>query len=267
MPIQCACGSYADPDYAGLLYPKGFAPELRLSAYAMWVDHLELNASYYAVPKAASVQKWIASTPPNFRFDVRLHRLISQSPAKSAQEGRLLNYFLEGVKPLIQAKKLGAFLLVLSPTFTPERHHLDELDPLIAKLPPHPLAIELRHRSWVEGQTRAATLSWFRERKVTWVAVDMPPIAGSDLMPAVYEITNPRLAYLRLHGRNPGWLNAKTAADKHTYAYTEDDLREITVRVRKLAARAENVRVVANNHARDFAPRTALALKEQLGLF
>ena len=113
MAIQCACGSYADPDYAGLLYPKGLAPELRLSAYAMWFDHLELNASYYAVPKAASVQKWIATTPPSFFFDVRLHRVISQSPAKSAQEGRLLNYFLEGVRPLIEAKKLGAFLHAL----------------------------------------------------------------------------------------------------------------------------------------------------------
>jgi len=267
MPIQCACGSYADPDYAGLLYPKGLAPELRLSAYAMWFDHLELNASYYSVPKAASVQKWIAATPPHFFFDVRLHRVISQGPAKAAKEGRLLNYFLDGVQPLIEAGKLGAFLLVLSPNFSPDRHQLDELDALVAKLAPLPLAIELRHRGWVEGKARAATLAWFRERNVTWVAVDMPPITGSDLMPAVDEVTNPHLAYLRLHGRNPGWLDGKTAAEKHTYAYTERELSEIIVRIRKLAARARNVRVVANNHARDFAPRTALALKEQLGLF
>ena len=267
MAIQCACGSYADPDYAGLLYPKGLPPELRLSAYAMWFDHLELNASYYAVPKAAAVQKWIEATPPNFFFDVRLHRVISQSPAKSAQDGRLLTYFLAGLTPLIEAKKLGAFLLVLSPNFTPDRHQLDELDALVDKLAPHPLAIELRHRSWIEGKARAATLGWFRERGVTWVAVDMPPIAGSDLMPAIDEVTNPRLAYLRLHGRNPRWLEAKTAAEKHAYAYTDEDLREITRRVRKLAARAENVRVVANNHACDFAPRAALALKEHLGLF
>ena len=267
MAIQCACGSYADPDYTGLLYPKALSPELRLSAYAMWFDHLELNASYYAVPKAASVRKWIDATPPDFFFDVRLHRVISQSPQKSAGDGRLLSYFLEGVRPLVEAKKLGAFLLVLSPNFAPQRHRLDELNALVGKLAPHPLAIELRHRGWVEGKARAATLGWFRERGVTWVAVDMPPIAGSDLMPAVDEVTNPQLSYLRLHGRNLGWLDGKTAAAKHTYAYTEEDLREITRRVRKLASRAANVRVVANNHARDFAPRTALALKEQLGLF
>ena len=267
MAIQCACGSYADPEYAGLLYPRAFPPELRLGAYAMWFDHLELNASYYAVPKSNAVQKWLDDTPPTFFFDVRLHRVISQSPEKSATGGRLLSYFLDSMQPLIDAKKLGTFLLVLSPNFAPARHRLEELDSLIDRLRPHPLAIELRHRAWVTGTTRAATLGWFRERQVTWVAVDMPHVSGSDLMPPVDEVTNPRLAYLRLHGRNPHWLTAKTAAEKHAYAYSEADLREIAGRVRRLADRAENVRVVANNHARDFAPRTALALKELLGLF
>ncbi len=267
MSIQCACGSYADADYAGTLYPEKFPPDLRLSAYAMWFDHLELNSTYYAVPKNSAAKKWLAGTPPTFFFDVRLHRAISQSPEKSAKDGRLLDYFLGSVSPLIEAKKLGAFLLVLSPNFAPERHRLDELDALIEKLRPHPLAIELRHRDWVTGKARAATLGWFRERRVTWVAVDMPRVAGSDLMPPVDEVTDPRLAYLRLHGRNPLWLEGKTAAEKHTYAYSERELRDIARRVRQLADRAENVRVVANNHARDFAPCTALALKELLGLF
>jgi uncharacterized protein YecE (DUF72 family) len=233
----------------------------------MWFDHLELNASYYAVPKSNAVTKWLKDTPPEFFFDMRLHRVISQSPEKSVRDGRLLGYFLESVTPLIEAKKLGAFLLVLSPNFAPERHRLDELDALVEKLRPHPLAIELRHRDWVTGKLRTATLGWFRERRVTWVAVDMPPVTGSDLMPPVDEVTDPRLAYLRLHGRNPRWLEGKTAAEKHAYAYNEAELREIAGRVRLLASRAENVRVVANNHARDFAPRTALALKELLGLF
>ncbi|MEI9998314.1 MAG: DUF72 domain-containing protein [Verrucomicrobiota bacterium] len=267
MTIQCACGSYADPDYAGLLYPRGFTGALRLSAYAMWFGHLEVNASYYGVPKRASVEQWLAATPADFFFDVRVHRVISQSPAKSAQDGRLLAYFLESVQPLIDAKRLGAFLLVLSANFAPERHRLEELDALVEKMRPHALAIELRHRAWVEGKTRAATLGWFRERGVTWVAVDMPRIAGADLMPPVDEVTTPRLAYLRLHGRNPRWLEGRTAADKHTYAYTDEELRDILRRVRRLANRAENVRVVANNHAFDFAPRTALALQERLGLW
>ena len=85
-------------------------------------------------------------------------------------------------------------------------------------------------------------------------------------MPPVDEVTNPRLAYLRLHGRNREWAKAKTAEERHTYDYPAAELGEIAARARSLATKAERVHVVANNHAQDFAPRTALALQEMLGV-
>jgi uncharacterized protein YecE (DUF72 family) len=267
MAIHVGCGSWADPEYAGLLYPAGFPPELRLSGYAMWFDHVEVNASYYATPRKETVAQWVENTPLSFLFDVRLHRAFSQSPEKTAKEGRFLGYLLEGLQPLLQAKKFGTFLLVLSPFFAPERHRLEELDILIQKILPYPLAIELRHRGWVDEKTRISTLAFFRDRKVTWVAVDMPQLDDSSLMPPVDEVTQPSLAYLRLHGRNPSYLKAKSAAERHTFMYTEDELGQIISRVRVLATQAKHVRVVANNHAHDFAPKTALRLKERLGQF
>jgi len=213
MAIHLGLGSWADAEYAGLLYPRGFPPDMRLSTYAMWFDHIEVNASYYSTPRREAVIKWIEATPPNFRFDIRLHRMFSISPEKTAKTGRMLPYLLEAMEPLFTAKKFSSFLLVLSPIFAPSRHRLEELDTLVEKIKPHQLAIELRHVDWVEGKARATTLAWFRERNVTWVAVDMPPLKGSDLMPVVDEVTNPQLAYLRLHGRNPQYLEGKTAAE------------------------------------------------------
>jgi uncharacterized protein YecE (DUF72 family) len=267
MPIHVGLGSWADADYAGLTYPRGFASDMRLSGYAMWFDCAEVNATYYQLPKTAAVEKWLGATPESFRFTIRLHRVISQSPEKSAREGRLLQIMLKNLAPLLEAERLATFLLVLPPIFAPERHKLEELDGIVEALRPHPLAIELRHCDWVNTGMRETTLTFFRERRVAWVAIDMPRIAGSELMPPIDEVTDPRLAYLRLHGRNPGWEAGKSAAEKHTYAYSEEELREITGRVRKLASMAETVYVAANNHARDYAPRTALALKEMLGLF
>ena len=95
----------------------------------------------------------------------------------------------------------------------------------------------------------------------------MPQIEGSDIMPPIDEVTQPGLAYLRLHGRNTNWLNAKSAAERHAYFYDESELRELVKRIRLLEKTAKQVRVVANNHFRDFAPKTALALKERLGQF
>ena len=267
MAIQIGCGSWADPEYAELLHPSGLPADMRLSAYAMWFDHVEVNATYYALPKKETVTKWGEATPDSFLFDIRLPRAISQSPVKAAQEGRLLDYLWEGLSPLIEAKKLGTFLLVLSPFFKPGKHELEELDALIQKMEAHPLAIELRHRAWVDGDAREKTLAYFRERKVTWVSVDMPQLEDSELMPPVDEVTQPSLAYLRLHGRNPLYLESKTAEERHTYAYTEKDLVDIVKRIQHLSAKAKNVRVVANNHAQDFAPLTALTLRQMLGQF
>jgi len=265
MAIRIGCGSWADAEYGGLLYPPTFPPDLRLCGYAMWFDHVEVNATYYALPKKESVEKWIELTPPGFLFDIRMPRIISQSPAKAGQDGRLIRLLLENLQPLLKAKKLGVFLLVLSPFFKPERHQLEELDALIEKMQPYSLAVELRHSEWVSEKWRASTLRYFKERKLTFVTVDMPPIKGSDLMPFVDEVTQPKLAYVRLHGRNPGYTKTKSAMERHTYLYPDSELEELVQRIRRLSAKAKDVRVVANNHAQDFAPRTALALKEMLG--
>ncbi len=231
----------------------------------MWFDHVEVNATYYALPKKETVEKWIEQTPPGFLFDIRVPRTISQSPAKAGQDGKLIKIMLDNIEPLRQAKRLGAFLLVLSPYFKPERHKLEELDAMIEKMQPHSLAVELRHSDWVSKNLRTSTLKFFEERKLTFVTVDMPPIKGSDLMPFIEDVPQPKLAYVRLHGRNPDYVEAKSAMERHTYLYPESELKELAQRIRRLSAQASDVRVVANNHAQDFAPRTALALKELLG--
>ena len=85
-------------------------------------------------------------------------------------------------------------------------------------------------------------------------------------MPPIDEVTNSRLAYLRLHGRRQDWQTLKSNDEKHSYTYPAEELQEIAGRVTAMAKKAEAVRVVANNHAQDFAPKTALALQRLLGI-
>jgi uncharacterized protein YecE (DUF72 family) len=266
MDLRIGTGSWADPEYAGLTYPPGFPPDLRLCGYAMWFRHVEVNATYYRLPRREAVEGWVRQTPADFLFDIRMPRLISQGPEKAGREGGLVRLLLKNLQPLIKAGKLGAFLLVLSPNFTSERHRLEELDPLIEKMRPHSLAVEFRHADWVSKKNLPAALRFFRERKLTWVCLDMPRILGSDLLPPIDEVTDPRLAYLRLHGRNPDYLKAESAEERHRYLYSARELAELAGRIRRLARRAKSLRVVANNHAFDYAPRTAFALQELLGL-
>ena len=266
MEIRVACGSWADDDYVGVLYPKSLSAKLRLKGYTEWFNHVEVNSTYYATPKRATVEGWLNLTPPGFTFNIKLHRAFSQGPLRAAQNGELVPKLLEAVEPLVAQKRLGAFFLVMPPSFGPARHSLEELDAVAESLQPHVLAIELRHRDWVTGAQRAKTLDYFRAKKLAWIAVDMPQLKNSTLMPAVDVVTDPRCAYFRLHGRNLHYLEAKTAAEGHTYAYSDAELHEIVKRVRSVAKNAETTYVIANNHAYDYAPKTALALQKLLGI-
>lgn len=263
MAIRIGCGSWADAEYVGVLYPKGTPSAERLKVYATRFPRVELNNTYYSTPSAAQMTAWGQQTPKGFLFDFKLHRAFSQKPATA---GEVVKRLAQAVKPLTKVGKLGCFLLTAAPSFGPAKHKLEELDALLKNLPKGiPLAVELRDRGWVEGKAKAATLEFFRERKLVWVALDLPKVKLPSLLPAIDEVTNPRLAYVRLHGRNPQWAKAESAADRHRWDYSDKELKEIAARLRKLADRAEDVHVSVNNHAEDFAPKAALRLMELVG--
>lgn len=263
MAIRVGCGSWADASYVGVLYPKKSPADQRLHLYSQWFDRLEFNASYHRTPSAKQMRDWAAQTPRGFIFDFKLHGTFSMHPARAAASDEMQR-LIEAVGPLIEAGKLGAFLLTLPPSFEPGRHSLHELDDLLGKLPPHPLAVELRHRGWVGETTLTATLDYFRRNRLVWVAVDLPHIDSPKVRPAIDEVTNDKLAYLRLHGRNPNYLQGRTAAEKHYYDYSAGDLDEIVGRIKQLAAKAVDVHVSVNNHAKNFAPKAGLALRHLL---
>ena len=263
--ISVGIGSWADAEYTGILYPPRLAASEKLKTYATWFRHVEVNASYYRTPSRATLEEWVKQTPADFMFDVKLHRAFSDSPDKTALKGDFVSWWLQNTAPLIEADRLGAFLLVMPPSFAPGRRRLEELEVLVEKFAPHRIAVELRHRGWVDGDERERTLAFFRAHRLVWVAVDMPRVEGSALMPPVDEVTHEELGYLRLHGRNVEWSKLKTAEARHTYRYAASELEEIAQRVRALARNARTVHVVANNHAQDFAPRAALELQQLLG--
>ena len=76
----------------------------------------------------------------------------------------------------------------------------------------------------------------------------------------------PKVAYLRLHGRDPkAYLTGKTVAERFHYDYSDAEFNEVADRARHLAAEADEVHVVFNNNARDFAPKAAERLRRRRG--
>ncbi len=288
--ILIGTASWTDPGFVARWYPKKMAAHERLAWYAQHFEMVEVNSTFYSVPDHRTVERWCATTPDNFIFDVKLHQLFSfhstqrkllppalQRIAQTDAKGKvtsspelqdaLLESFLRPMSILRSAGKLGVFLLQLSPAFSPRKHELGELKPLIEKLADYPLAIEFRNRNWAVGDQLRSTIDFLRKHRTAFVNVDAPATDHFSIMPSdLNEITKPEFSYLRLHGRDAkAYLTGKTVAARFNYDYADQEIDELAERSRKLAREAKDVHVVFNNNNLDYAPRAAMRLRAVLG--
>jgi uncharacterized protein YecE (DUF72 family) len=183
------------------------------------------------------VQRWCAETPDDFIFDVKLPKVLSRHAMQakflppdlrsrvSTRNGvieltpeseRLVGQrFLREIQPLKDAGKLGAFLLQLSPAFRPKTHQIEELDSLAELFSGYALAVELRNRDWVVNERFEEVREYFQQRKMTFVLVDAPDSEHFTVMPNLDSVTQPRLGYFRLHGRNEsGYIRGRSVAER-----------------------------------------------------
>lgn len=288
--IVVGTSSWADPGFVEEWYPPGLPARDRLAFYAERFEGVEVNATFYAVPRRSVVERWVEQTPDGFTFDVKLHRLLSRHSAgpetlpaalretatanargrvvlDAALESALAAETLAALEPLATAGRLSSFLLQLSPSFRPKDHDLGELAHLVEVLAPHRVAVELRHRGWLDSPGRTEeTLGRLEAMGAAFVCVDVPTGPAPTLVPMVDAVTRADLAYVRAHGRNAeGWMRGRSVAERFGYDYGDDELQEIAGRVRDLAAQAEDVRMQFNNNRGGDAPQAAHRFRELLG--
>ncbi len=263
-------------------YPPGVEARDRLAALAERLDAVEIDSSFYALPAARTVERWAKITPERFTFTAKLHRALSRhaAPLKSLPadlrdgveetgrgrivlddglEAALCERTLQVFEPLFAAGRLDCLLLQLTPAFKPGDHALAELEPLVQALAPVPVAIELRHRDWLNR--REETLGWFRDVGAAFVCVDAPRTAAPVVMPPVDAVTRGDLAYLRAHGRDAeAYLKGRSAAERFDYAYTDAELDELAERARGLDAERVVCALSNGAHALD----SALGMRQRL---
>ena len=105
-------------DWIGPFYPSGTKPADMLARYAASFTSVEVDATYYGIPRATSVEAWRARSPEGFRFSLKV-------PSTVTHERRFVNVdgyfaaFLERIRPL--GDKIGAILIQCPPDFAPAR--------------------------------------------------------------------------------------------------------------------------------------------------
>jgi uncharacterized protein YecE (DUF72 family) len=276
----------------GHFYPDDVTtPEARLRYYASQFPVTEVDSSYYGLLSEHNAKLWTERTPEGFVFDVKAFRLftyhrtpLSAFPADLRAElgstKKSLYYedvpepirlelwqrFRSALEPLRAANRLGAVLFQLAPWFVFRRKHLDHVALCAERMEGFHVAIEARNKTWFDAKHCRGALDFEEAHHLVNVVVDEPQ-GFANSVPPVWEVTDPHLAIVRLHGRNAAtWNDASvpSAAERFGYLYDDRELSALAAPIRGLADRAEEVHVLFNNCYRDNAQLNAARLREIL---
>ena len=147
MQFLVGTSGYSVKEWKGSFYPPKIAADEMLGFYAERFSTVEINNTFYRMPRASVLESWAAQTPEGFRFVLKVPQGIThRKRLKEIDEP--VAYLLENASLL--GKKLGALLCQLPPNFKKDMGRLDLF--LNAVSGSVPIAFEFRHDSWYDDE-------------------------------------------------------------------------------------------------------------------
>ncbi|MDQ2843941.1 MAG: DUF72 domain-containing protein [Acidobacteriota bacterium] len=221
--------------WIGTFYPPRNSAANMLVFYQERFDTVELNNSFYQLPKKPALEKWRESTPPDFCFAVKGSRFLTHMKKLKDAEAGIVK-FLEAVEVL--REKLGPILFQLPPNWEIDASRLRSF---LGALPPyHRYAFEFRNPTW-EAPEIYRLLSEFR---AAHCAFDLAGYQSPLHVTADFT-------YLRLHG--PG--------GKYQGTYSEEALVGWAERIAGWLRQPTSVYIYFDNDDSGYAPADAARLK------
>lgn len=182
--IRIGCSGWQYRHWRELFYPKGLAQKNWFHFYAETFSTVELNTSFYRLPKGETFDKWREQGPPGFRYAVKAPRFITHMK-KLKECAEPVEEFLGRARRL--GETLGPILYQLPPRWTFDRARIEEFLALLPRDLTH--VFEFREKSWLSPEV----LALLDARGVAFCAHDM--IGGATERWAAGPI-----AYVRFHG-------------------------------------------------------------------
>jgi uncharacterized protein YecE (DUF72 family) len=164
--VHVGCSGWNYPHWRERVYPKGVPQRRWLAHYATLFDTVEVNNTFYRLPRREAVAAWVEETPPDFLFAVKASRFLTHMK-RLTDMGRGVERFYERIEPLAASPKMGPVLWQLPQTF---RRDDERLAFALGRLPPGRHCFEFRHASWFVPDVYAA----LREHGVALVVGEHP---------------------------------------------------------------------------------------------
>ena len=114
--IRIGCSGWNYPHWRERVYPKKMPPRRWLEHYATLFDTVEVNYTFYRLPRIEAVRGWVEQSPSGFLFAVKMSRYITHIRRLGGLETGI-PLFYDRISPLAASPKLGPVLWQLPPTF------------------------------------------------------------------------------------------------------------------------------------------------------
>ncbi|OOQ61532.1 DUF72 domain-containing protein [Mucilaginibacter pedocola] len=186
-------------------FPAIHQDRSRLGYYALLENSLEVNSSFYKLPRSKTIAKWVDEVPPHFRFTFKLWKEITHEKSLLFSSSALED-FMNALAP-VESRK-GTLLLQFPPSLHyPAFSQLRELLTLLSNYT-WPVAVEFRHSSWYNDRV----YDLLYQHRAALVLQDMP----SSHTPM--ELTADSWVYLRFHGPEGRYKGSYSDQVLHEYA-------------------------------------------------
>jgi uncharacterized protein YecE (DUF72 family) len=225
--------------WLGKFYPEKLRPAEMLAFYCRHFDSVEINNSFYRLPKPGMFASWREATPKNFLFAVKGSRFITHNKKLKDPENALDNLI---PRALELGKKLGPILWQLPPQW---RVNLERLEEFLRALPRDlRFTFEFREPSWLTEEVYRILERYNAAFCIYDLARFHSPI-----------LTTADFAYVRLHG--PG--------DKYQGSYSDAQLEQWARQAESWYALGKDVYIYFDNDQAAYAAHNAVTLKNLLG--
>jgi uncharacterized protein YecE (DUF72 family) len=182
--LSAGTSGYAFKEWKGSFYPADLKDDGMLAHYASRFSTVEINNTFYRLPKEHVLQDWASQVPPSFSFAIKASQRITHYGRLKPEAAGALEFLLKNTASL--GDRLGPVLFQLPPNL---KKDVPRLRAFLANLPDdRKFTFEFRHDSWFDDETYDA----LRERNIPMCLIEQPDFASPVVSTASW-------GYVRLH--------------------------------------------------------------------
>ncbi len=241
MSVFIGTSGFSYKHFYKVFYPEDLPRYKMLQYYATQFNTVELNVTFYRIPKETTFRGWNKNTPDNFVFSIKANRRLTHIKRLKCTDEDIEPFF-KAISPL--KEKIGVILWQLPPSLKKDTDRLNNILNLLTNYTNYRHAFEFRHESWFDDEI----YKLLNDYNCTLCFSDWPIDIKIDF--------NFEFYYIRRHG----------AFDDAPFArlYTEEEIEKDAILVAEKLRKGKDIYVYYNNDTEGFATINALQLKERV---